>query len=126
MKQKNQQDFSIIDKGVTVDGTYIGKGNLIVKGVIKGQVNGENVTIAEEGQIIADMQAVNVTLAGKFEGVMEVGGELSILASGQCNGKVCSKTLVIESGGVLNAEVNCDRSRQAAQAQNEKAKKADK
>ena len=30
--------FSIIDKGMTVDGSIVGKGNLVVKGLVKGSL----------------------------------------------------------------------------------------
>ena len=43
------KDFSIIDKGLTVDGTISSKGKLLIKGTVKGTLLGENVIIAKEG-----------------------------------------------------------------------------
>jgi cytoskeletal protein CcmA (bactofilin family) len=40
------EDFSIIDKELTIDGTVSTTGRLIVKGVLKGTVIGKNVVIA--------------------------------------------------------------------------------
>ncbi|TES88594.1 MAG: polymer-forming cytoskeletal protein, partial [Desulfobacteraceae bacterium] len=48
MKNKSK-DFSVIDKELTVDGTVSTNGRLIIKGVVKGTLIGENVVIAEEG-----------------------------------------------------------------------------
>jgi cytoskeletal protein CcmA (bactofilin family) len=45
---KNKSDeFSIIDKELTVDGTLSTKGRLVIKGVVKGTLVGENVIIAD-------------------------------------------------------------------------------
>ncbi len=101
------QDFSIIDKELTVDGTISTSGRLIVKGVVKGAVIGENVVIAEEGSVYADTKVVSITIGGTFEGEIRALKELILLSTGKCTGKVVCKDLVIETGGILNAQVTC-------------------
>jgi cytoskeletal protein CcmA (bactofilin family) len=96
------KDFSIIDKELTVDGTIHTRGRLIIKGVVKGSVIGENVVIAEEGSVYADVKVASMTIGGTFEGELR---ELIILATGKCSGKIICKDLVVETGAVLNAQV---------------------
>ena len=100
-------NISIINEGLTVDGTVSVKGKLIIKGTVKGTLVGETVIIAEEGVICADTKVANITIGGKFEGELSVSNELIILSTGSCDGRVVCKNLVIEPGGILNAEVNC-------------------
>jgi cytoskeletal protein CcmA (bactofilin family) len=99
--------FSIIDIGMTVDGSLVGKGNLVVKGAVKGTLNGESVVISEEGHIAADTHAQTMTVGGTFEGRLETDGQLVILATGKCSGEVICGDLVVEAGGRLDATVNC-------------------
>jgi cytoskeletal protein CcmA (bactofilin family) len=101
------QDFSIIDKELTVDGTISTNRRLIVKGVVKGTVIGENVVIAEEGSVYADTKVASITIGGTFEGEISASKEMIILSTGKCTGKVVCKDLVIENGAILNAEVTC-------------------
>lgn len=101
------KDFSIIDKELTVDGTVSTKGRLIVKGVVKGTIIGENVVIAEEGSVYADTQVGSMTIGGTFEGEIRASKELILLSTGKCTGKVVCKDLVIETGAILNAQVTC-------------------
>jgi cytoskeletal protein CcmA (bactofilin family) len=101
------KNFSIVDKGLTVDGTVSCKGKLIIKGTVKGKLEGDTVIIAEEGAAYADTAVRSMTIGGKFEGQIEASNELIILASGVCSGKVVCKNLVVEAGGILNAEVKC-------------------
>ena len=103
-KSKN---FSIVDKGLTVDGTVSCKGKLIIKGTVRGKLEGETVIIAEEGAAYAETAVQSMTIGGKFEGHIEASNELIILSSGVCSGKVICKNLVVEAGGILNAEVSC-------------------
>ncbi len=99
------KDFSIIDKELTVDGTIHTRGRLIVKGVVKGTIIGENVVIAEEGSVFADVKVASITVGGTFEGELRALKQLVILATGKCSGKVVCKDLVVETGAILNAHV---------------------
>jgi cytoskeletal protein CcmA (bactofilin family) len=103
----NGNKFSIIDKGMTVDGSLVGKGNLVVKGSVKGTLIGESVVISEEGHIAAETKADTLTVGGSFEGRAETSGQLVILATGKCTGEIICGDLVVEAGGRLDARVTC-------------------
>lgn len=99
--------ISIIDKGLTINGTLSSRGRLIIKGTIKGTLIGETMIIAPEGAVYADTKATDITVAGKFEGNLQASEALTILSTGNCTGKVICKDLIVEAGGILNAEVTC-------------------
>lgn len=101
------KDFSIIDKELTIDGTVSTTGRLIVKGILKGTVIGKNVVIAEEGSVYANAKVASMTIGGTFEGEIRALKKLILLSTGKCTGKVVCKDLVIETGGILNAQVTC-------------------
>lgn len=99
------KDFSIIDRELTIDGTVSTSGRLIVKGVVKGKIIGENVVIAEEGSVFADTKVSSMTIGGTFEGEITANDELIILSTGSCSGTVLCRNLTVEMGGMLNATV---------------------
>ena len=99
-------NFSVIDKGLTVEGNISSQGKLIIRGTVKGQLNGETVIIAEEGAVYANTQVASLTVGGTFEGDIRASDELVILSTGQCTGRVTCKDLVIEAEGVINAQVS--------------------
>ena len=105
--KKMSEDFSIIDKELTIDGTVSTTGRLIVKGILKGTVIGKNVVIAEEGSVYANVKVASMTIGGTFEGEIRALKKLVLLSTGKCTGKVVCKDLVIETGGILNAQVTC-------------------
>ncbi len=100
--------FSIIDKGMTVDGSVMGKGNLVVKGSVKGTLTGESVVISEEGHVSAETRAQTMTIGGHFEGRLEIPGQLVILATGKCSGEIICGDLIVEAGGRLDARITCN------------------
>lgn len=105
--KNDAKKFSIIDEGFTVDGKVVGKGRLVIKGMVKGTVTGDNVVIAEEGTVYADANAKEITVGGVFEGQVEAEKVLVVLSTGTCSGAVKCRDLIVEAGGKLNATVNC-------------------
>ena len=110
MGKKERMNLSIIDRDLKIDGSIVSKGKLIIKGSLKGAIQGETVIIAEEGAVHSDAQVTSMTIGGSFEGEIFASKELIILATGSCAGKVTCKDLIVENGGVLNAEVSCKTS----------------
>ncbi len=106
--KKNPNDFSLIDNGLTIDGTVACSGKLIVRGCLRGKVDGENIIIAEDGLVEAELTAKSVSIGGRFEGTIKNTDELIILSTGVCTGSVTCGVLVLEPGGILNADVSCE------------------
>ena len=98
--------LSIIDDGIAVEGSIEFSGELLIRGRLSGKVTGDTVTIAEEGTVKADMKIKRMTVGGRFDGEVQAADELIILPHGQCRGKVICKNLVVQEGGILNADVS--------------------
>jgi cytoskeletal protein CcmA (bactofilin family) len=103
------KNLSIIDKDLKVEGELSSEGKLVIKGVVKGSIIGESVIIAEEGQVYSDMEVNDLTIGGGFEGKVQALGKVVILSSGKCTGTVTCNDLIVESGGIINAEVVCTK-----------------
>ena len=111
MGKKNDQNLSIIDKELKIEGSIISSGKLIIKGQVNGTIKGDVVLIAEDGIVdSSETEVSSITIGGNFRGEIIASKELIILATGTCSGKVECKDLIVENGGILNAEVSCTTS----------------
>ncbi len=73
--------------------------------------------IAEDGLVNSSATRVaSITIGGNFQGDIIASKELIILATGKCAGKVECKDLIVENGGILNAEVSCKTSSKLSSA----------
>jgi cytoskeletal protein CcmA (bactofilin family) len=109
--KKNSKNLSIIDKELKIEGALSSNGQLIIKGHITGTIEGDVVIIADGGRVISSSTKVSsITIGGYFQGEITASKELIILATGVCEGKVECKDLIVENGGILNAEVSCKTS----------------
>lgn len=108
MGKKEIQNLSIIDKELKIEGSISSRGKLIIKGQVTGIIDGDVVIIAEGGKVNSSSTKVSsMTIGGSFQGEVAASKELIILATGTCEGKVECKDLIVENGGILNAEVFC-------------------
>lgn len=105
-KEKN---LSIIDRDLKVEGELSCEGKLVIKGVVQGAIAGQSVIIAEEGKVFSDMSVEDITIGGVFEGKVNAKGKVVILSSGRCTGTVTCNDLIVESGGIINAEIMCTK-----------------
>jgi cytoskeletal protein CcmA (bactofilin family) len=111
VKTKNSKNLSIIDKELKIEGSISSSGKLIIKGQVTGTIDGDVVIIAEDGFVNSSATKVaSITIGGNFQGDIIASKELIILATGKCAGRVECKDLIVENGGVLNAEVSCKTS----------------
>lgn len=113
----NTIGFSVIDSDMDVEGSLSCDGQLVIRGSIKGSVKAESVVISDSGAVAADIKVKNMVIGGKFEGDISAAEEVTILRTGSCSGKIECRNIVIESGGILNAEVNSTFTRELSPAE---------
>nr|WP_319493639.1 polymer-forming cytoskeletal protein [uncultured Desulfobacter sp.] len=120
--RKNTKNLSIIDKELKIDGSIESCGKLIIKGEVRGTINGDVVIIAQDGEVNSTLTKVSsLTIGGNFKGELIASKELIILATGSCAGKVVCQDLIVENGGVLNADISCKTSSKMEPARKEKS-----
>jgi len=102
-------NISIFDNELRLKGSFSFKGRLIIKGSFEGKIAGENLIIAEEGVVLAEINTENVTIGGQFEGYITALNEVMILSTGICSGKISCKSLVVKTGGLLNGDIRCTK-----------------
>ncbi len=104
MIEKNK-NISIINKDVKITGTIYSKSELIVKGVISGALKTKSLTIAKGCKATANINSATVIIGGDFQGEINAGKEIIILADGKCSGKITCKNIVIKKGAIVNASI---------------------
>lgn len=96
---------TIIGAGVKVEGNFIGEGNVIIRGQVKGSIETKNDLKIEAGAVVeGDLKAKNVFLAGEMKGNIKVEERVSLASSAQLLGNIDCKFLSVEDGAVFNGE----------------------
>ncbi|MDM8515457.1 polymer-forming cytoskeletal protein [Desulfobacterales bacterium HSG16] len=100
-----KKKISILEESTRLKGTVSFDDKMIINGSFEGSITGDTLIIGEYGVVIADIKAGNVVIGGRFSGELRTVKDTLVLHSGICEGKVVCRNIVVEPGGVLNAEV---------------------
>lgn len=100
--RRKKAETTVIANGTELEGGLHTSGHLHVEGAVKGQVEVEgDVTVGSEGRMEGELRAVNVSVAGRVEGMVRVSGHLCVLPGGVVTNDVRYGSLEIQRGGSI-------------------------
>jgi cytoskeletal protein CcmA (bactofilin family) len=98
-------NISIVTRDCKIEGILHFRGHLIVEGLIEGTLLAETVFTEKDSNVKAQVSATSLTIAGNFEGEIEVTGTLTLMKSADVRGNIKCRNLVIDEGGIINGSV---------------------
>jgi cytoskeletal protein CcmA (bactofilin family) len=97
------QDITIIASGSAVEGKLLIRGAVRVDGAVNGAVVADgSVVIGPEGKVLGEVEADDLTVAGRVDGIVRVRGHLRVQSTGAVQGHARYTTLEVERGGVMD------------------------
>ena len=124
--QGQGNEVTIVGQGAKLEGTIVSAGSLRIDGQVKGQINAEgDVLLSGQSNVEADINAVNVSVAGKFKGDIVAKGTAELARGGRIDGDITSKVLIIQEGGTFCGQSNMEsQTAPASRASQEAARPA--
>jgi cytoskeletal protein CcmA (bactofilin family) len=80
-------------------------GKVMILGSFTGSINSSTLEIFKNGKASGSIEAENVIIAGYFEGELACSGHLAIAKTATVRGRVAYGTLLVELGGLVDAEI---------------------
>ena len=97
---------NVIGKGTVILGNVQAEGDLVVEGIVKGDVTTKTKFVAGPSAIIeGNILAQHAEIAGRVQGTVRALGLLVINSSGTILGDVITKDLNVESGSTFNGRL---------------------
>lgn len=98
---------TIIGKDSVITGTIDIKGPLRIDGKVKGKIiSSDTVTVGAGGEVEAEINCRNATIAGKIDGNVIASEKVELQAKAEITGDLKTKSLVIEQGAVFCGSCN--------------------
>jgi len=96
----------VIGEGISLSGEIESCDHLIVEGTVEAALKGaSNMDISESGAFYGTVEIEEATIAGRFEGDINVSGRLTVLATGTIIGSVTYKELSLEAGAAIEGSL---------------------
>jgi cytoskeletal protein CcmA (bactofilin family) len=97
---------SVVAHTTTWNGTLESSGSVHVHGRVEGSLTAQDdIFIAAEGEVDANISATNVTVAGSVRGSIKCGNRFEILPRGRVVGDVLAPVLVIHEGALMVGDI---------------------
>lgn len=93
---------TLVGEGTNLTGEIHAEGTLRIDGKIEGEIKaGGDVVVGEKGQVVANIEARNLTVGGLIRGNVTLTGELHLLPTGRLIGDAKVKGLIVDEGAVF-------------------------
>lgn len=119
---------TVVGNNVKLTGTIQDVNDIIIHGTVEGEIISDKmVTVSETAIVKGPIKAELVSVAGTVEGAILATEKLELLATGQIDGSVSTKDLVIKSGAIFNGkcQMTTDGAVEALPVENSKPAKKD-
>lgn len=102
---KSSEWAGFIDSGVCFEGKITVSGMFRIDGEVKGNIVAESgLLLGERARVEGQIDASDVTIAGRFDGQIFARDRVEIQPKGVVTGEIHSPCLVIQPGGVLDGQ----------------------
>jgi cytoskeletal protein CcmA (bactofilin family) len=100
---------SVVGAGLIVEGEFTSDEPVVVEGTVRGTLTtAEAISIAGDGVVEADLQALSVIVAGQVTGNVSASARVDIQAGGRLIGDVKASRLTIADGASFRGNVDMD------------------
>lgn len=109
--QENDLDTSssVLGRGTRVRGRVVGDGDLRVEGHVEGGVNLSGELLIDEGaEVIGDVEAAVVTIAGTLTGDVTARGPVAVRASAKVSGNLGGTEVSLDEGAEFAGRIEAD------------------
>lgn len=106
-QQKQHDDVeTVVGPSVHVEGDFSSEGNILVKGIVSGNVKTSKLFTCEKGsKVLASVKAGNAVVSGAIKGNVKIDDRLELTESAQISGDVECGVLVVEGGALIKGKV---------------------
>jgi len=100
----------MIGPSIVIKGEVSGEEDLHIQGKVEGKINlnGNQVSIGETGEVAADIQAKVVKIEGKVTGDITGNEKVVIAKSGNVHGNIVAPRVTLEDGAIFKGSIDMD------------------
>ena len=104
-EEREREIETVIGPSVKVEGEFVGKGDVVVQGTMKGTLKTtKTVTIGEHATIKANVEAASVHCAGTVHGNIRATELTELKGTARVKGNITTKQMSIENGATFNGK----------------------
>lgn len=97
---------TIIGPSVKVEGDFKGEGDLVVEGILVGNLETKNnLKIGQNAVVQAEIKANNAFISGKVKGNITAKGKIEVASTAVILGDIKAQIISVESGALIQGKI---------------------
>jgi len=106
---------TIIGPSIRVKGNFFGQGDIIIEGILEGEIKtSNNLLIGTKAKIDANIEAKQAKVSGEVHGNLKIKGYLELTSTAKIDGNIEAGNISIENGAIFNG--NCIMTKETPKA----------
>jgi len=97
---------SVLAKDILIKGNIFSDGVTEIQGKVEGDINGNVITVREDGIVTGNISSKILNIKGKFNGIAK-SEKINISKDGKVNGTLQYETLGVEDGAFIEGNLKC-------------------
>lgn len=103
----NDEVETVVGPSVHVEGDFASEGNILVKGIVSGNVKtSRRLTVEEGAKIFANVRAKTAFISGEIQGNVKVDEVVELTSTARVAGDIQCATFVVEAGALIHGKVS--------------------
>lgn len=100
----------MIGQSIVIKGEVSGEEDLLIQGRVEGNINlnGNQVSVGESGEVYANIQAKVIQINGKVTGDITANEKVIISKSGNVHGNIIAPRVTLEDGAMFKGSIDMD------------------
>jgi len=100
---------TVVGPSVHVEGDFASEGNILVKGMVSGNVKTSKLLTVESGaKIMANVKAGHAIISGEIKGNVKVLDRLELTESARISGDISCGVLQVDAGALIHGKITMD------------------
>jgi cytoskeletal protein CcmA (bactofilin family) len=100
---------TVVGPSVHVEGDFASEGNILVKGMVSGNVKTSRLLTVEEGAVIkANVHAGDALISGDIAGDVQVDDKLELTSTARILGNITCRVLAIDAGALVQGTIHME------------------
>jgi cytoskeletal protein CcmA (bactofilin family) len=110
------RSVAMIGPSIIIKGEVTGSEDLLIQGKVEGNINlnGNQVSVGESGEVSANIQAKVIKIDGKVTGDITGNEKVIISRSGNVHGNIVAPRVTLEDGAIFKGSIDMDPAGAAA------------
>ncbi len=105
MESETKEAETIIGSSVKVDGDFVGRGNVVVDGIVNGSLKTDGcLNVGPQAKINANVEAKEGIIGGEVKGNLKIKGFLELTSQAKIMGDIECAHLSIARGATFNGK----------------------